>query len=123
MTQAYLAHQLLKALSICGGGTRFAQITINHHDPIGRPTQGDSPLTQGILALGAFSVFDDLTQCGLTDVEEGLPLQVLGCHFCGSFHTHRGCLRVMVGDHGDKDIGDFGLQPRRDSRRNGTRTE
>jgi len=51
--------QLLEPLAVTVG-TRLAQVAVDDHDSVQRPAQGDRPLAQRVLALGALGVLEDL---------------------------------------------------------------
>jgi hypothetical protein len=53
-----LGHQALEALAICRRSPGLSEVRVNHDDPLLRPSQGDCPLAQTVLALGALGVRD-----------------------------------------------------------------
>ena len=62
MSQAHLGDQALKAFPVCRRGARLALVAVDHLDPFDGPTQGDRPLPQRVLPLGALGVFHDLAK-------------------------------------------------------------
>jgi hypothetical protein len=50
-------------------------------DTFERPAQRYGTITQGILALRTFRILQDLTGCGLSNVEIGIVLKMPGRNF------------------------------------------
>lgn len=78
LAQSHLADEMLEAIARRGTGSGFAEIVVDHMDPLGRPAGGDGPVTQSILTLGALDVLRDLAQGRLPDIEISIAAQVLG---------------------------------------------
>ena len=76
--QGNLTDEVLEAIACRGTGTGFAEIVVDHMDPLGRPAGADGPVTQSILTLGALDVLGDLAQGRLSDIEISIAAQVLG---------------------------------------------
>ena len=65
VAQSDLRHQALEAISVDSGGSRQAQVLIDHDDLFARPPQGLCPPLQIVLPCRALAVLVDLAQCGL----------------------------------------------------------
>ena len=68
---------------------------------LGRPAQGHGPLLEGVLALGALGVVEDLVESGLPDVQVGVPLEVVRPDLlmwivAGHNHAKNSCLAVKT---------------------------
>ena len=57
------------------------QVVVNDLDPLIRPTQLTGTLIQSILSAGAFLMFLDLGQRGLTHIDTGRAAQMHFPHF------------------------------------------
>lgn len=85
--------QALESFSIRCAGAGLSKIVVDHDNAIDRPSQGESALSQRILAVSALRVLQNLTQRRLTHIKIGHPRQVRGSHFLMSFtvHSHWRC--------------------------------
>jgi hypothetical protein len=72
----HLGQQPLKPGSIVGVAAALALVFVDDLDPIGRPSQGDGVIDQGVLPQPGFAVFQDLLRAGLADVHERQAVQV-----------------------------------------------
>ena len=88
MCEPDLGHQLLKAFAIAARGAGQPQVGVDDDNALLRPAQGHGTLTQSILALGAFPVFEDLPYRRLPHIQVGIAPQVIGGDF-----------RVRLADH------------------------
>src|SRR5881628_1729551 len=87
-SHAGFADELLKPFAVYSRSARLAQIGIDDDDLVLPPSQRDGTLAQGILALGAFGILDDLPHGRLTDLEVGVALEVRCSDLLVSFGVH-----------------------------------
>jgi hypothetical protein len=66
--------------------TALALILVDDQDPLGRPAQADGVVGQRVLAVGRLAVVADLLGAGLTDVDDGQPVQVPALNLRPSGH-------------------------------------
>jgi hypothetical protein len=78
MPYAHLSHELLETFTIYGGRARLPLIVVDHNDLLGMPAERDGALPQRVLTLSTLRVLQNLTRSGLTDINIGIPLEVLG---------------------------------------------
>ena len=78
VVEADFGEQPLKAESALGRGPALALILVDDENAIGRPTEFDGPVDEGVLAVGGFPVLGDLLGGGLADVDDGQPVEVPG---------------------------------------------
>src|SRR5271157_2144846 len=81
--QAHLGDQVLKALPVRCRGPRLALVVVDDQDTFDGPTQGDRPLPQRVLPLGALAVFHDLAERRLTNVQICIALKMTRCNLRG----------------------------------------
>lgn len=62
LTQGDLADQLLEAIARRRAGAGFAEVVVDHMNPLGGPTRCYRAIAQRILALRALDVLGDLPQ-------------------------------------------------------------
>ena len=73
-----LADEVLKAVAVVGVFGRVAEILVDRVNTFRRPAERDCSIAQRILTLGALDVLEDLPLCGLSQVNECIPTQMLG---------------------------------------------
>jgi hypothetical protein len=66
-----------------------AEVGVDDDDAILRPAEGDGPLAEAVLALGALGILEDLPHGRLADIEIGVPLEMTGGDFLGGVGIHR----------------------------------
>jgi hypothetical protein len=84
MVETDLGQQLLKAQSPLGRGPALALILVDDEDAVGRPAEFDGPMDQRVLVLGGFPVLGNLLDCGLSDVDDGHPVEMPGLDLGGA---------------------------------------
>jgi hypothetical protein len=72
-----------------GYGSGVSQVAVDDHDTVSMPAERQGALSQSILALRAFRIFQDLSRRGLTDIKISAPFQVLGVHLVHIALHHR----------------------------------
>ena len=72
-----LTDQFLKPVPAGRLCTRLTEIAVEYVNTFKRPAQRDRAITQGILALRALRILQDLARCGLSNVEISIVRQML----------------------------------------------
>jgi hypothetical protein len=88
-SHANFRNQTLKTFPVDGRCAGLSKVAVDHDDSFLRPTEGDSILLERILTLGAFCVFEYLSNRRLADIEIGVSLQVCCCDFLMGIVHHR----------------------------------
>jgi hypothetical protein len=83
-----LGYELLEARPVGRRGARQAEIDVDDDDTLIGPAERHGALPQGVLALGALHVLEDLSNCGLPDVEVGVSTQVACADLLVGFAVH-----------------------------------
>jgi len=68
---------------------RLALVTVDHHDLIDGPAQGDRPLAQRVLTGSRLGVLHHLAKRALAHIEVGRARQVCRADLVGGFDAHR----------------------------------
>src|SRR5450756_1512637 len=95
LAEAHGGDQLLEAFAVTVGAGE-ALVAVDDHDPLPRQAQSDRALAQGVLALRALAVLEDLPERALADVEIGQSLQVASGHLVMLFAVHAGHLLWLL---------------------------
>ena len=90
-SHAHLRDQLLKAFPVPRRRGRLRLVLVDSDYALGGPAQLDGPRAEGVLALRAFCVFDDLVQRGLPHIEVRVSLQVFAVDFLTVIHGQASC--------------------------------
>jgi hypothetical protein len=87
LAQADGGNEALEALAVTVGA-RESLVTVDDDDLLERPAEGDGPLLEGVLALGALGILEHLAQRRLADVEVGEAFEVARRHLQMLFRVH-----------------------------------
>ena len=90
-------------------GARQAEVGVDDDHAIKRPAQRHGALAQGVLALGALGVLEDLAHGRLAHVEVGIAPQVAGGDLLVSFATHSVSLLLRGQGHAGQHPHDGGV--------------
>ena len=74
------ADEVLKAIAVVGVFGRMSQVGIDNVYVVERPAERERAIAQGVLALSALDVLDDLPLSRLSQVNEGIATQMIGGH-------------------------------------------
>jgi hypothetical protein len=80
------SHEFLESLPSLGGTGGTAQIGVDKLDRVGTPTALKSPLLESVLKVTTLLVRQSLVWAGLTNVDEGLSVQMKGHDEFGNAH-------------------------------------
>ena len=87
LAEAHGGDQLLEAFAVrVGAGETL--VAVDDHDAFARPAEGHGALAQGVLALRALRVLEDLPERALAHVEVGQSLEVARVHLVVLFAIH-----------------------------------
>jgi hypothetical protein len=76
LAEGDLTDQLLKPVAAGRLGARLTEIAVDYVDTFERPAQCHGAIPQGVLALCALRVFQNLARCRLSNVKIGIVLQM-----------------------------------------------
>src|SRR5438045_187131 len=86
VVHAHLGDHALKAVACFGGPlAALSLVVVDDQDALSGPAQGRGVLGQGVLALAGFAMMADLVRAGLTDIDQGEPLAMMGADLRGTW--------------------------------------
>src|SRR5262245_57328723 len=85
VVHAHLGNHALKAVAFFSRLlAALTLVVVDDQDALSRPAQGRGIVGQGILALAGFAMMADLVGAGLTDIDQGEPLPMMGADLRGT---------------------------------------
>ncbi len=94
-SEADFRDQTLEPFPVGSRSAGLAEVGIDDDDLILLPAESDCMLPKGILPLRTFRVFQDLTKCGLPDIEISRPFQMRWFDFLVCIGSHATPLNIL----------------------------
>jgi hypothetical protein len=94
-SEADFCDQTLESFPVGCRSSRVAEVGIDDDDLILLPAKSDCMLPKRILPFRAFGVFQDLTKCGLSDIEISRPFQMRRLYFLVCVDSHATPLNTL----------------------------
>jgi hypothetical protein len=96
LAECDLRHELLKAGAAFGGRSRVAEVGVHDFDVTLVPTEFSGTLLQRVLEAQALLVGRDLMGTGLSHIDDGAAMAMMGLNQIGSVHEASPARHVSV---------------------------
>jgi hypothetical protein len=87
--EADFRNQTLESFTVGGRSSGLTEVGVDDNDLILAPAESNRMLPKRILPLCAFGVFQNLTECGLPNVQTGRPFQMRWFDFLVGIGSHK----------------------------------